>query len=93
MKFILIYYTSAVWCMNCNDYLATVKRAILAANMDDCCELQVVDVTDNPPETTRMLQKLPTMLITDQMGVEQSRQTGYTSVTKLVDWIQWTTQD
>lgn len=88
MELILVYYTSAVWCLSCNDYLNTVKRAITTANSQVCCELKVVDITDNPPETTRMLQKLPTLIIMDQMGVEQSRKTGYTSVTKLVDWIQ-----
>lgn len=90
MELILIFYTSAVWCLSCNDYLSTVKRAIIAANTNTCCELKVVDVTLNPPTTTHMLQQLPTMIIIDSDGNELSRQTGYKSVTKLVDWIRYT---
>lgn len=89
MKFILVYYTSAVWCLGCNNYLDTVKRAIVAANSNTCCELKVVDVTEHPPTDTRMLQQLPTMIIIDQEGNEITRQIGYKSVTKLVNWIQW----
>ena len=91
-KLILIYYMGTALCMGCNDYLATVKRAIVAANTTNCCELKLVDVTLDPPTQTAMLQQLPTMRLIDQDGNEVSRLTGYKSVTKVVDWIQWNSQ-
>ena len=91
MNFTIIFYTSLI-CLNCANYATTVQRAIQAAGVDNCCEFTQVDITENPPVTTRGLQTIPTVIIVDQMAVEQSRITGYQSVVKIVEWIRYTTE-
>lgn len=76
MKYTLIYM-SAVWCMNCSTYLETVKRAVVAAASDNCCNIAYATIQE----------KLPTVVIVDEDYREISRKTGYSSVVNLVEWI------
>ena len=90
MKYILLFYTSSLWCTGCLDYYSTVKRAVLVSNIDNCCDIQYIDVSTNPPVNTREIVKLPTIIITDSMGQEQARSTGFKSGQRLVDWLRYT---
>ena len=74
-------------CMHCTQYLDTVNRAVVAASVDNCCEVRVIDVTENPPYQVRQITKIPTVIMVDSMGEEQGRLAGYTSVTKVVSWL------
>ena len=87
-QLIILFYTS-VMCMHCNDYLSTIQRAVVAANVDNCCEIRTIDVTEDPPYQVRQITKIPTVILVDEMGMEQGRLNGYTSVTKVVNWLQY----
>ena len=87
-QLIILFYTS-VMCMNCTSYLDTVKRAVVTANVDNCCEIRVIDVTEDPPYQVRGITKIPSLILVDEMGEEITRKNGYTSVTKVVEWLQY----
>lgn len=89
MKYILLFYTSSLWCTGCADYYDTVKRAVLVSNIDQCCDIQYIDVSINPPVYTREITNLPTIIITDDTGQEQARTSGFKSGKALVDWLRF----
>lgn len=89
---ILLVYI-ATGCFHCDAYVDTVHRATIAASVDNCCEIRTVNVVEEPPYQVRQITKIPTVIMVDEMGSEQGRILGYTSVTTLVDWIKYTAPD
>lgn len=86
---ILLVYI-ATGCFNCSSYVDTVNRAVITASVDRCCEIRTINVVEDMPYQVRQVTKIPTVIMVDSEGYEQGRLTGYTSVTKLESWIQYT---